>query len=90
MPFELQVAMIPCELGRRALRWPRAITMFRDPGRSTPMCPQGPLERRFGLGTLVTYTAGTSHSKVNVSGLDFEVARRIRAHLLPDDQSEVV
>ena len=51
---------------------------------------QGPLERRFGLGTLVVYTAGTTHSKVNVSGLDFDVARRIRAHLLPDDQSDAL
>ena len=51
---------------------------------------QGPLERRFGLGTLVVYTAGTSHSKVNLSGLDFNVAQRIRAHLLPDDQSDAV
>jgi membrane protein YdbS with pleckstrin-like domain len=51
---------------------------------------QGPLERRFGLGTLVVYTAGTTHSKVNLSGLDFNVARRIRAHLLPNDQSDAV
>jgi uncharacterized protein len=51
---------------------------------------QGPLERRFGLGTLVIYTAGTTHSKVNVSGLAFDVARRVRAHLLPDDQSDAV
>jgi uncharacterized protein len=51
---------------------------------------QGPFERRFGLGTLVIYTAGTAHSKVNLSGLDFDVARRIRAHLLPDDQSDAV
>lgn len=51
---------------------------------------QGPIERRFGLGTLVVYTAGTAHSKVNLSGLDFDVARRIRAHLLPDDQNDAV
>jgi membrane protein YdbS with pleckstrin-like domain len=51
---------------------------------------QGPIERRFGLGTLVVYTAGTSHSKVDLSGLDFDVARRIRAHLLPDDQTDAV
>ena len=51
---------------------------------------QGPFERRYGLGTLVIYTAGTAHSKVNLSGLDFDVARRIRAHLLPDDQSDAV
>ena len=51
---------------------------------------QGPLERRYGLGTLVVYTAGTPHSQVKLSGLDFDVARRIRAHLLPDDQSDAV
>jgi membrane protein YdbS with pleckstrin-like domain len=51
---------------------------------------QGPIERRFGLGTLVIYTAGTAHSKVSLSGLDFDVARRIRTHLLPDAQSDAV
>ena len=44
---------------------------------------QGPLERRHGLGTLIVYTAGTQHSEVKLPGLDFTLARRIRAHLLP-------
>ena len=51
---------------------------------------QGPLERRFGLGTLVIYTAGTLHSQVTLPGLDFAVARRIRAHLLPGDEGDAV
>jgi membrane protein YdbS with pleckstrin-like domain len=51
---------------------------------------QGPLERRHGLGTLVVYTAGTQHSQVTLSGLEFSVARRIRAHLLPSDQGDAV
>jgi membrane protein YdbS with pleckstrin-like domain len=51
---------------------------------------QGPLERRFGLGTLVIYTAGTLHSQVTLPGLDFTVARRIRAHLLPGDEGDAV
>jgi len=51
---------------------------------------QGPIERRFGLGTLVVYTAGTAHSKVSLPGLAFDVARRIRAHLLPDDENDAV
>jgi len=51
---------------------------------------QGPLERRYGLGTLVVYTAGTQHSQVKLPGLDFTVARRIRAHLLPRDESDAV
>jgi membrane protein YdbS with pleckstrin-like domain len=51
---------------------------------------QGPLERRYGLGTLVVYTAGTQHSEVKLPGLDFTVARRIRAHLLPGDEGDAV
>ena len=51
---------------------------------------QGPLERRHGLGTLMVYTAGTQHSQVTLPGLDFTVARRIRAHLLPTDESDAV
>jgi uncharacterized protein len=51
---------------------------------------QGPLERRYGLGTLVVYTAGTQHSQVKLPGLDFSVARDIRAHLLPGDQGDAV
>lgn len=51
---------------------------------------QGPLERRHGLGTLVVYTAGTQHSEVKLSGLEFGVAQRIRAHLLPGDQGDAV
>lgn len=51
---------------------------------------QGPLERRYGLGTLVIYTAGTQHSQVKLPGLDFTVARRIRAHLLPGDDGDAV
>jgi hypothetical protein len=51
---------------------------------------QGPLERRYGLGTLMVYTAGTQHSQVTLSGLEFTTARRIRAHLLPHDQDDAV
>lgn len=51
---------------------------------------QGPLERRHGLGTLVVYTAGTQHSEVKLSGLEFSIAQRIRTHLLPSDQGDAV
>ncbi len=43
---------------------------------------QGPLERKYGLGTLVIYTAGTDHAKVELSGLEHGRALRIREHLL--------
>lgn len=41
----------------------------------------GPLERRFGLATLVVHTAGTRDSAVAVSGLDAGEAARLRDRL---------
>lgn len=42
---------------------------------------RGPLERRFGLATLVIHTAGTKQSAVTVPGLDADDAERLRDHL---------
>jgi len=39
---------------------------------------RGPLERAFGLATLVVHTAGTRNSALALSGLDFEEAERLR------------
>ena len=39
---------------------------------------QGPLQRRFGLGTLVLHTAGTRASTVGLPGLRYEEAERLR------------
>ena len=46
---------------------------------------QGPLQRRFGLGVLAIYTAGTEHSQVTLAGLAYEVAQSLRDRLLPRD-----
>jgi membrane protein YdbS with pleckstrin-like domain len=46
---------------------------------------QGPLQRRYGLGVLVIYTAGTEHSQVALDGLSYEVAQTLRDRLLPRD-----
>lgn len=51
---------------------------------------QGPLERRFGLGTLVIYTAGTDHARVDLAGLDHGTALEIRDHLLPGEGEDAV
>ena len=51
---------------------------------------QGPVERRFGLGTLVIYTAGTDHAKVDLAGLEHGVALRLRDHLLPSGDTDAV
>lgn len=42
---------------------------------------QGPLERRFALGTLVLHTAGTRSSDVALPGLLHEEASRLRDHI---------
>jgi membrane protein YdbS with pleckstrin-like domain len=80
------------ELGieiRRGVYWRTITNVPRSRVQHTDVS-QGPLERRYGLGTLVIYTAGTAHSRVNLEGLDHDVARRIRAHLLPTDEGDAV
>lgn len=49
---------------------------------------RGPLERRFGLATLVIHTAGTRHSAVTVEGLDAGVAEALRDHLARQVEDE--
>jgi membrane protein YdbS with pleckstrin-like domain len=51
---------------------------------------QGPIERRYGLGTLIVYTAGTDHAKVELEGLEHGRALRIREHLLPSESGDAV
>lgn len=46
---------------------------------------QGPVQRRYGLGVLSIYTAGTEHSLVTLPGLAYEVAQHLRDRLLPRD-----
>lgn len=51
---------------------------------------QGPLERRFGLGTLVIYTAGTEYARVVLPGLQHGLAMQIRDSLLPRSSDDAV
>lgn len=51
---------------------------------------QGPLQRSHGLATLVIYTAGTEHAKVELAGLDQATALRIRDHLLAGEGDDAV
>ncbi len=43
---------------------------------------QGPYERRFGLATLVVYTAGTENASISIEGLSHETALAFRDALL--------
>lgn len=74
---------------RRGVFWREVVTVPRSRVQHTDVS-QGPLERRYGLGTLVVYTAGTDHAKVTLSGLDHSVALAIRELLMPERGSNAV
>jgi uncharacterized protein len=74
---------------RRGVYWRIVINVPRSRVQHTDVS-QGPLERRYCLGTLTIYTAGTDHAKVELSGLEHGTALRIREHLLPRESSDAV
>jgi hypothetical protein len=73
------------ELGieiQRGVFWRTLVNVPRSRIQHTDVS-QGPLERRYGLGTLVVYTAGTDYARVSLAGLEHSTALRIRERLLP-------
>ncbi|HEX6164375.1 MAG TPA: PH domain-containing protein [Vicinamibacterales bacterium] len=74
---------------RRGVYWRLVINVPRSRVQHIDVA-QGPLERRYGLGTLVVYTAGTDHAKVELEGLAHARALRIREHLLPSETADAV
>lgn len=66
---------------RRGVWWKQVANVPRSRVQHTDVT-RGPLERRFGLATLVIHTAGTSHSTVSLSGLAEPTARELRDILL--------
>ena len=74
---------------RRGVFWRTIITIPRSRVQHTDVS-QGPLERTHELGTLVVYTAGTDHARVDLHGLAHARALRIREHLLPKEESDAV
>jgi membrane protein YdbS with pleckstrin-like domain len=74
---------------RRGVYWRHVIYVPRSRVQHTDVS-EGPLERSYGLGTLVIYTAGTEHAQVELHGLDRGTALRIRDHLLPREGPDAV
>ena len=74
---------------RRGVFWRTIINIPRSRVQHTDVS-QGPLERTHELGTLVVYTAGTDHARVDLHGLAHARALRIREHLLPREESDAV
>jgi membrane protein YdbS with pleckstrin-like domain len=74
---------------RRGVFWRQVVNVPRSRVQHTDVT-QGPLERSHGLATLVVHTAGVEHAQVDLSGLPYETALRVRDHLLPRDASDAV
>jgi membrane protein YdbS with pleckstrin-like domain len=74
---------------REGVVWREVINVPRSRVQHTDVS-QGPLERRFGIGTLIIHTAGTEDAIVAVHGLAHETALAIRDHLLPREGPDAV
>jgi uncharacterized protein len=74
---------------RRGVHWRFVINVPRSRVQHIDVS-QGPVERRYGLGTLVIYTAGTDHAKVELGGLEHGRALQMREQLLPSGMSDAV
>ena len=74
---------------KQGVVWQRVIDVPRSRVQHTDVS-QGPIERGFQLGTLVIYTAGTEHAKVELHGLEHGRALLIRDHLLQSTDADDV
>ncbi len=74
---------------RRGVYWRSVTRVPRSRVQHTDVS-QGPLERRYGLGTLVLYTAGTDHARVILPGLAHEHAMALRERLTPEGATDAV
>lgn len=74
---------------RRGVLWRREITVPRSRVQHIDVS-QGPIERRFGLGRLSIYTAGTEYAMVSLPGVSHVRALLIRDHLLPKEAPDAV
>ncbi len=74
---------------RRGVVFREVVTVPRSRVQHTDVS-QGPLERSFGLATLVLHTAGTIHAAVPLEGLAHETANAIRDHFVAASLDDAV
>jgi hypothetical protein len=67
----------------KGILWRRVISVPRSRVQHTDV-EQGPLQRRYGVATLVIHTAGTEEATVRLDGLAHGTALRIRDFLIRD------
>lgn len=76
------------EIGRGRF-WQRLITVPHARVQHIDVV-RGPIERRFGLATLIIYTAGHAHSEVKIEGLSHESALDLRERLVKEKGRDAV
>ena len=74
---------------RRGVVWREVTTVPRSRVQHIDVS-QGPIERSYNLGRLIIYTAGTDHARVELPGLNHQVALSVRDHLLPGAGDDAV
>ena len=74
---------------RRGVLW-RGVTSIPKARVQHTDVVQGPIQRRFGLGTLVIHTAGTQDASVSLSGLPYDTALPIRDFVIEGDERDGV
>ena len=74
---------------RRGVWWRTEARVPRSRVQHTDVT-QGPIERSFGLATLIVFTAGTQHARVPLEGLRHETARAIRDVLVEGGEGDGV
>lgn len=74
---------------RTGVFWRRIISVPRSRVQHIDVT-QGPMQRSYGLATLVVFTAGTAHSSVSLAGLAHETALAVRDLLLPKVEEDGV
>jgi uncharacterized protein len=74
---------------RSGVFWRSVVNVPRSRVQHTDVA-QGPLERSYELGRLVIHTAGTEHSRVELPGLEYYTAMRIRDWLLPRESGDAL
>jgi hypothetical protein len=73
---------------RRGVWWREMLRVPRSRVQHTDVS-QGPVERTFGLSTLVVHTAGTHHASIQLEGLDLPTAEALRDFLIAGTEDAV-
>jgi hypothetical protein len=66
---------------RKGVWWRSVVSVSKHRVQHTDV-EQGPLMRKLGIAKLVIHTAGTQHAKVELPGLEQELATQVRDHLI--------